>query len=125
LIKPYFNRLLKIIDESPITRIPDLTLDQRSASVGFIRGEVLCIDGSQLYFRELVDLRKEPIRIMYAYHYQGEDKETIFRYDNTQHFPALPNSPHHKHIADDVIPVTENLPSLESVLDEIADLISF
>jgi len=31
-----------------------------------------------LHFRELVNLQLSPVRVMYAYHYQGKDQMLIF-----------------------------------------------
>ena len=56
------------------------------------------------------------IEDMYAYHYQDSNKQLIFRYDNTRHFPDLPNFPHHKHLSSEVISVEEV--DLEDVIRE-------
>ena len=63
-----------------------------------MRGELTFADGSCLHFRELVEIQARVIRIMYSYHCQREDGSLIFRYDDTPHFPTLPQFPHHKHI---------------------------
>lgn len=123
LIEGYLQELFQIIAASPVTRTPNLTLDKRSSSMGFIRGEIYCVDGSELHFRELVDVKTSPLRIMYAYHYQGENKKLIFRFDNTEHFPKLPNFPHHKHTENEVIAIEGELPDLKMVLAKIADFI--
>ena len=39
----------------------------------------------------------------YRYHFQDEQNNLIFRYDNTPHFPELDNSPHHKHLREKVM----------------------
>ncbi|MBU0512201.1 MAG: hypothetical protein KJ638_10955 [Chloroflexi bacterium] len=123
MIDVYFQQLLKVLAITPVVRTPNVTFDKRSARVGFIRGEVHFIDDSQLHFRELVYLLDGPERVMYAYHYQGTDKSLIFRYDNIEHFPELPNFPHHKHIGDDVVSVIGELPNLQTVVDEITEIL--
>lgn len=93
-----------------------LQVDQRSAMRGFIRGSLQFDDGSTLHFREFVDMTHAEPRIMYAYHYQDEDHNLIFRYDNAVHRPALPQSEHkHTRSAIEVSPV----PTLSIVLDQI------
>ncbi len=125
MIEAYLQELFEIIENSSIARTPKLTLDKRSSTIGFIHGEIYCVDGSELHFRELVDMKKSPIRVMYSYHYQGKNKKMIFRFDNAEHFPKLPNFPHHKHIEDGkVVALEESLPDLGKALTEIADLIS-
>jgi len=44
-----------------------------------------------LHFRELVDLESERARQMYSYHYQRSGTSLVFRYDDTPHYPGLPN----------------------------------
>lgn len=93
-----------------------LQVDQRSAMRGFITGSLQFDDGSTLHFREFVDVTRVEPKIMYAYHYQDEDRNLIFRYDNAVHQPALPQSEHkHTRSGIEVSPV----PTLSSVLDQI------
>jgi hypothetical protein len=124
LIEAYFEILLHTISASPVVRTRNVTFDQRSSSIGFIRGDIYFIDGSLLHFRELINLQLTEERVMYAYHYQGTAQRLIFRYDNTAHFPNLPNAPHHKHMGEEqVIGVEGVIPSLGEILREIESLI--
>ena len=52
----------------------------------------------------------------YRYHLQRADRELVFRYDNTPHFPDLPSFPHHKHIHNAVVAASK--PDLLDVLQE-------
>jgi hypothetical protein len=52
----------------------------------------------------------------YRYHSQRADRELVFRYDNTPHFPGMPSFPHHKHLRDAV--VASSKPDLLDVLQE-------
>ncbi len=47
----------------------------------------------------------------------------ILRYDNTAHYPDLPNSPHHKHDGDEDAVVPSSAPDLSAVLREIETLL--
>ena len=38
----------------------------------------------------------------YRYHFQDQQNNLIFRYDNTPHFPDLKSFPHHKHLQNQV-----------------------
>ena len=73
-------------------------------------------DGSELHFREYIDLTQAEPKIMYAYHYQDADHNLIIRYDNAAHKPALPQ-PEHKHtpLGIEASPV----PTLAEVLDQV------
>ena len=53
----------------------------------------------------------------YRYHFQDEQNNLVFRYDNTPHFPRLDNFPHHKHLPTEVIDTAE--PSIFQVIEEV------
>lgn len=79
-------------------------------------------DGSLLDFDEAVLLRNEQIvKLRYAYHYQNESGEVIFRYDNAPHYPNILTYPHHKHVGSAVEPA--QVPDLSEVLREIEQMI--
>ena len=42
------------------------------------------------------------INITWRYHFQDQQNNLIFRYDNTPHFPDLKSFPHHKHVKNKV-----------------------
>ncbi len=94
----------------------DLQIDQRSSLRGFIMGMLQFSDGSELHFREFLDISRDEPRLMYAYHYQSPEKTLIFRYDNAAHRPPLPQ-PEHKHTKTNV--KASSAPTLAQVIDEI------
>ena len=108
-----------------LTRGSVIYKDEREADFIVLRGEVKFVDGSQLHFREFVQLKQGqlPNRYKYAYHYQRADETVIFRYDNARHYLDLSTAPHHKHIGENEV-VATNAPDLESVLKEITALIN-
>lgn len=124
-IKEYFNTIREAIDESPIVQSARVTYDKRSMYIGFIRGALYLLDGSRLHFREFVDTQAGVERYMYAYQYQREDGELVFRYDNTDHHRSLnlPTHPHHKHNGIRNRIVASPAPTLAQVLIEIEGLI--
>ncbi len=90
--------------------------DQRSLLRGFIAGMLQFSDGSELHFREFVDVSSPEPRLMYAYHYQDASKVLILRYDNAAHRPPLPQA-EHKHTPAGV--EVSLVPTLAQVIDEI------
>jgi len=116
--------------EAAIAALGDLTrgstiyMDEREADFIFLRGAVKFVDGSQLHFREFVQLKQgqPPNRYKYAYHYQHVDEAVIFRYDNARHYPHLPSAPHHKHVGESDV-LAADRPDLFQVLKEIEDII--
>jgi hypothetical protein len=91
-------------------------VDQRSAVRGLIAGILQFGDGSELHFREYIDMTQAEPKIMYAYHCQDADYNLIFRYDNAAHKPALPQ-PEHKHTPSGI--EASPVPTLAEVLDQI------
>ena len=93
-----------------------IQIDPRSALRGFIAGVLQFGDASELHFREFVDTSLPEPRLVYAYHYQGVDKELVFRYDNAAHRPPLPEA-EHKHTPAGV--EVRTAPTLAHVVDEV------
>ncbi|MFH0924237.1 MAG: DUF6516 family protein [bacterium] len=123
-ITDYFKQIEKILSECPAIIMQEVTYDQRTSYLGFIKGILTFIDFSQLHFKEFIDTSNPSfIRYKYGYHYQ-RDQDMIFRYDNYIH-PGKPDLPiHHKHLfsSSDFIAVP-NLPTLDSILKEIISIL--
>jgi hypothetical protein len=115
----YTRRILDIIEEllsNGQAVLLDFTNDQRSTLRGFIGGVLHIEDGSQLHFREFVDVTLAEPRLMYAYHYQDAESSLIFRYDNAAHRPPLPQAEHrHSQIGAFI----SHAPTFADVIDEI------
>ena len=87
-----------------------------------IEGWLKFHNGSLLEFDEVIIFRNDQIvKLRYAYHYQNEAGEVIFRYDNAPHHPHILTYPHHKHVSTTVEPA--QAPDLSDVLHEIEQLI--
>ena len=123
MIEQYFQSLLDLLSRLPFIESPDVSLEKRGELVSFIRGQVGFSNGSELFFRELIDLRLPLQKVMYAYHYQEPDGVTIFRYDNTAHHQTISTFPFHKHLQNGEV-ISASVPSLEEVLREIEQVIS-
>jgi hypothetical protein len=119
LIEGYLQSLLDAVAASPIVRSSSISLDKRTLDVGLVHGELTFADDSCLYFRELVEMQAQVVRIMYSYHYQRVDGTLVFRYDDTPHFPALSQFPYHKHVGSQANAITAQPSDLVAVLREI------
>ena len=69
----------------------------------------------------LIAVDDQVITIDYRYHFQNEQNNLIFRYDNTPHFPDLPSFPHHKHLPDHVISCEQ--PNIELVIRDVMEFL--
>jgi len=124
LIEDYFRQIATLVATAGIVHSSSITYDKRSTSIGFIRGEISFLDGSQLHLREFVNVEHGTELYMYAYHYQRPDGTLVFRYDNAPHFPALSTFPHHKHEASEANVVAASASDLQAILAEIQRLIA-
>ena len=122
LLDEYFQQIKILIDYSSIIEESTLVYEARSRDRGFLRGELLLIDGSILFVREFVKTTSIVDREMYTYQYMTADNKLIFRYDNTGHHRKLnlPTFPHHKHDRRETNVIASNAPMLADVIQEIA-----
>jgi len=120
-IERYFEHLQKAVVACSFLQTFSLTYDKRSTCEGFIRGELIFVDGSVLHFREFVDVETGVDRLTYVYQYMTAEQVLVFRYDNTGHHRQLNLStyPHHKHLIREDQVVESSAPDLITVLHEI------
>lgn len=122
MLKRYLHRLYDTVISRGYVEIERLDFDDFLNHQGFIEGRLKFHDGSLLDFDEVILLLNEEIvKVRYAYHYQNELGELIFRYDNAPHHPNVFTYPHHKHTGSTVAP--SEAPDLSEVLQEIDQLI--
>jgi len=121
-IAGYFKYIASLLALSRIAQSQDVHMQKRTPTEGFLRGDVIFKDDSRLHFRELVTTEPSVQLVSYTYHYMRANRTLIFRYDDTDHFPSLPNAPHHKHIGENDVIASEP-PDLETVLKEIEGMI--
>lgn len=124
LLSEYFKEIVNIIDkysQSGLIIRSDYANEFRTDKIGLIKGQLIFIDESRLYFTEYVDVKYGIEKLTYSYHYQNKDSELLFRYDNAKHRPPL-KSIEHKHLSNNEILIS-NSPDLRIVLDEILSFI--
>ncbi len=121
LLNTYQNNIVSIIqkyvDNGCIVSFT-FSVDARSNHIGFIQGSLEFLQGSRLFFREYVDLQESIEKLSYSFHYQDQENNLIFRYDNAQHKPDL-GYVEHKHIRDKII--SSKIPDIEQVILEIVN----
>ena len=122
MLNQYLHRLYDMIISRGYVKIERLDFDELPGRQGIIEGRLKFHNGSLLEFDEVIILRNEEIvKLRYAYHYQDESAEIIFRYDNAPHYPNILTYPHHKHIGSAVEPA--QVPDLSEILREIEQMI--
>ena len=121
LVETYFAQLEAIVDACGSIRTSVINKDKRSDYVGYFKADLYFFDGSLLHVREFVFTRSGVVKDTYAYHFQDAEGKLLLRYDNTRHFPELPDYPHHKHLPDRAVSTPE--PDLQTVIDEVLRLL--
>ena len=122
-IEEYFHQIDQTINLCPSVSLKTMFYDERSETMGFIRGLLHFEDASELHLREFVDVSDGIDRYKYSYHYMHEGR-MIFRYDNAADITAreLQTYPHHKHVREAI--EASHAPTLQEVLEEIASVLS-
>lgn len=86
-----------------------------------LRVRVRFPDGYMLELNEAVVVEEGQLtHLGYRYHFQDNQNNLVFRYDNTPHFPELEGFPHHKHLPNRVFGAGE--PSILKVIQEARQL---
>ncbi len=119
LLSEYLADLTATIAEYEQTGLivsSDVVTDFRTEKIGFVKGSIMFLDGSVLFFKEYIDGRYRIEKQTYSFHYQDPHNTLLFRYDNAFHRPALEYE-HHKHIGEEII--TSHIPNLQESLEEI------
>ena len=119
LLNEYLTDLNKIIADCAETGLivsSDMMTDIRTEKIGFVKGTLVFLDGSALFFKEYLDLRFRLDKKTYSFHYQDAQAQLRFRYDNAAHKPAL-GFHDHKHTPEETLLST--VPHLQDVLAEI------
>ena len=115
----YWAYLQETIAASRIVVHSVLQPGERGDDAGYIRGQIIFLDGSRLHFREYIDFEDGFERLMYSFHYMDPARRLIFRYDNVAHHPQIATYPHHKHAGSEENVGTSPAPTLAEVLAEI------
>ena len=84
------------------------------------RCQIIFVDNSRL----VVYTCKQPQRFKYIYQWMNPQNQTLYRWDNTPHFPNFSTFPFHRHIGEDETAEPFQFVSLEDILIFISNKIS-
>ena len=76
------------------------------------RCQIIFVDNSRLVVYQC----KQPQRFKYSYQWMNPQNQTLYRWDNTPHFPNFSTFPFHRHIGKDEIPEPFQFVSFEDAL---------
>lgn len=118
----YLTAIKERLLNDPLISAFHIIRERATVADGHMRARLTLRDGSWLEFSEYVQSSAEgQINVVtYSYHWAQADGTLLRRWDNTPHYPDLPNFPHHLHNgSEDVVRPGQSV-SIFTVLDEIA-----
>ncbi|MEE4604655.1 MAG: DUF6516 family protein [Desulfobacteraceae bacterium] len=94
--------------EDSLRRLKSATVERYEEEVltssrANLRIRVRFLSGHLFEVNEAIVIEANQLKHLdYRYHFQDQQNNLIFRYDNTPHFPDLKSFPHHKHLKNKV-----------------------
>ena len=103
ILSQYFEDIddsIRNLENANVERYEEEVLTSSRAN---LRIRVRFLSGHLLEVNEAIVIVKDQLKHLgYRYHFQDQENNLIFRYDNTPHFPELKSFPHHKHLKNKV-----------------------
>jgi hypothetical protein len=103
ILSQYFGDIedsIRRLERANVERYEEEVLTTSRAN---LRIRVRFLSGHLLEVNEAIVIEADQIKHLgYRYHFQDQQNNLIFRYDNTPHFPDLKSFPHHKHVKNKV-----------------------
>mgnify|MGYP001567760745 CR=1 FL=1 len=111
----------RLLTDAQVSRF-SIVRERETTTDGYLRVRAVLSDESELEFAEYVQHSPDDtIQVVtYSYHWADSQGNLICRWDNTPHFPNLPNAPHHLHDGAEDKVISGQPMSIFAVLDEIA-----
>jgi hypothetical protein len=124
LIHDYFDAIETRLIASPIVAVFDVIRREVTSTDGKIRIRATLTDGGLLeLFEYVVEDQGQLNTQKYSFHWQNAKEELIHRWDNVNHYPDLPNAPHHMHQADGSVQPVPDVPGTMSILDRVENML--
>ena len=125
-IVEYLDAIKERLLTEPLVSSFRVIRERATLTDGHLRARLALANGSQLEFSEYVQRSSEgQINVVtYSYHWANADGDLVRRWDNTPHFPNMPDFPHHIHDGRTGTVVPGQPMSIFAVLDEIARLLA-
>ena len=121
-INDYFCGVLRVLASAGMGIIGERSVTYLGQNAARMAASVEYEDGSRLAVRLVVNTSSDyPDWNRYSFQYMSEKAETVFRYDDSDHHPELPNFPHHKHEGADEMVLGVHRPTVRQIRNEIAD----
>ncbi len=121
MINDYFIQFEQTIADFSIIQKQKIEKQRKDFEFGIIKGKLFFENGSMEFIEVVRFVSRKFVKIKYKYHFMDNNNMMIFRYDNVKHHPHIKTFPHHKHVAEQILPSKE--PDIFTVLKEIQKII--
>ena len=123
LLSDYLIRVADVLLSAGAESLEELTLRAEGYDLARLVMTARFPGGCRLsvHMRSGVQYDRPDLR-SYSFHFMDCDDNTIFRYDNSRHFPGAGDSPHHKHEGEKVFLCPQ--PTIRQIRNEIADCLN-
>jgi len=123
LIENYLRRVADVFMSAGVVSLEELTIEDIENNQGRLGVTMRFPGDRRLSVRVQASVQDDrPDPRGYSIHFMDGDDNTIFRYDNSRHFPGAGDSPHHKHEGERVFICPQ--PTIRQIRNEIADYLS-
>ena len=123
LIYDHFNAIEARLIASPIVAAFDVIRREVTPTDGKMRIRATLTDDGLLELFEYVVEEQGQLNLQkYSFHWQDAKGELIQRWDNVNHYPDLPNAPHHAHLRDGSVQSVPDEPRMMDTLDRIENM---
>ena len=120
LIENYLRRVADVFMSAGVESLEELTIADVENDQGLLDTTMRFPGGCRLSVNTRAGVQDDrPDLRSYSIHFMDGDDNTIFRYDNSRHFPGAGDSPHHKHEGERVFICPQ--PTIRQIRNEIAD----
>ena len=120
LLLNYLDRVIDVLATSGSTAIEERAIIPLSESLADLRAAIRFYDHSYMSVWMRASVSRSILLLQrYSFHYMTPDGSTLFRYDNSDYHPDLPNPPHHKHEGANETVIDCPQPSVRQIRDEI------
>ena len=114
-----FHKSIEKLENYGYTESIEIKEEIRPNKQAVLKAKIVLVNKSILYIKEYIDAKYTMQKLSYAYQYQANNGELIFRYDNAVHRPAL-GFIEHKHTKDGAI-IEASLPDISDIVDEVIE----
>lgn len=123
ITRDYINDIKLRLKTSKLIDNLEIVKERSIADQGYFRSKITLKNGDFLEIAEFFKVEnKQCISVTYRYQWMDKNKQQLRkRWDNVEHFPNLPNFPHHVHIGNEFTVKPSELRNIIQIITLIED----